>query len=206
MKKEERDEIREATGKGPIMRNAQKLLWDLKENFNFGLELWRKGGGWSPPIPSEESEEDIKNLVKDTEMESKKFIIGQLKNIHGDKWWQEGIPEGVKQTIKNKIKQEVKRFPYKQEKIKKISDEDRFLLYSSTSDLKEIMKKKNNWEKLEQVFGDQEYASSQFKSLETIRNAYIGHEERKEEIDVIEKNLGYWGTKWIRRCIGLNKI
>jgi len=43
-----------------------------------------------------------------------------------------------------------------------------------------------------------------FISLENIRNTFIGHEERKVEIDDIEKNLGYWGTKWIRRCIGLD--
>lgn len=199
----ERDEIRRGTGKGKVMENTQQLVWDLKEKFNFGLELWRKGG-WSPPIPSEESEENIKKIIKDTEKQSKKFIIDEIEKIHGEKWWAEGIPEAIKQTIKDKIEQEIKRFPPKRAKINSYSDKKKFIIYSSTSDLKEIIKKKSNWKKLVRIFGDLEYTSSQFKSLEVIRNAYIGHEEKKEEIDEIEKNLGYWGTKWIRRCIGVD--
>jgi len=201
----ERDNIRKQSSKGWVMKNTQMLIWDLKEEFNFGLELWRKGGGWAPPVPGDVSEESIKELVKDTEMQSKKYILEELEIIHGEKWWVEGIPEGIKQAIKGKIEQEIKRFPPKKEKINSYSDKQKFEFYSSTSDLKEIIKKKNNWEKLAGIFGDLEYTSSQFKSLEVIRNAYIGHEERKGEIDEIEKNLGYWGTKWIRRCIGLDK-
>ncbi len=200
----ERDNIRKESSKGWVLQNAQMLIWYLKEEFNFGLELWRKGG-WAPSIPDEESEESIKELIKDTEIQSKKYIVEELAKIHGETWWVEGIPEGVKRTIKDKIDQDIKRFTFKREKINSYTNEKKFIMYSSTSDLKEIVKKKNNWEKLAEVFGDSEYTSSQFKSLEVIRNVYIGHEERKEEIDEIEKNLGYWGTKWIRRCIGLDK-
>ena len=200
----ERDNIRKESSKGWVLQNTQMLIWDLKEELNFGLELWRKGG-WAKPIPDGESEESIKELIKDTEIQSKKYLLEELIKIHGEKWWVEGVPEGVKRTIKDKIDQDIKRFPFKREKINLYPNEKKIIMYSSTSDLKEFVKKKNNWEKLAGVFGDLEYTSSQFKSLEVIRNAYIGHEERKEEIDEIEKNLGYWGTKWIRRCIGLDK-
>lgn len=200
-----RDKIRKESSKGWVLQNTQMLIWDLKEEFNFGLELWRKGG-WAPPVPEGVSEENIKELIKNTEMQSKKYLLEELTKIHGEKWWVERIPEGVKQAIKGKMEQEVKRFPPKKEKINSYSDKQKFEFYSSTSDLKEIIKKKNNWGKLAGIFGDMEYTSSQFKSLEVIRNVYIGHEERKGEIDEIEKNLGYWGTKWIRRCIGLDKI
>lgn len=200
----ERDAIRSGTGKGKVMENTQRLVWDLKEKFNFGLELWRKGG-WSPPIPSEESDERIKEMIPNTENQVRSFIIEKLRKTHGKRWYVEGIPEGVKQTIKEKIEQEINRFPFKREKIQSYSEEKKLTIYSSTADLKEIIKKKNNWEKLSEIFRDQEYTSSQFKSLEVIRNAYVGHEQRKEELDKIEKNLGYWGMKWIRRCVGLDK-
>jgi len=207
MSDSERDQIRKDSTKDKVMMNTQRLVWNLKEEFNFGVELWFKGG-WVPPIPSEEdNEERIKNLIKDTQTKSKEFLIRELKKIHGEReWWLVGVPEGVKQRISDKIKQELKRSPYKKEIISAYTNEKRFINYSSTSDLKEVIRMKNNSKKLSRIFGDMEYSSSQFKSLEILRNAYIGHEEegRKEDIDEIEKKLGYWGTKWIRRCIGLN--
>lgn len=200
------DQFRKGSTKGLVLKSAQELLWYIKEDHKtegFGAELWLDGKGWSPQIPDEQSNEKIKELVKDTELESKKFVIEKLKTIHGEKWWDSGIPEGVKQNIRRVIYQELTKAPYKKVEIGTYSNEKRFFNYSSTSDLKEAIKYSPNWKVLERIFGDAEYMSSHFKSLENIRNAFIGHEERRQDIDIIIKNLGYWGTRWIRRCMEL---
>lgn len=200
------DQFRKGSTKGLVLKSAQELLWDIKEDHKtkgFGAELWLDGKGWSPPIPDEQSNEKIKELVKDTELESKKFVMEKLKTIHGEKWWDSGIPEGVKQNIRRVIDQELTKAPYKKVEIDSYLNEKRFFNYSSTSDLKEAIKYSPNWKVLGRTFGDAEYMSSHFKSLENIRNAFIGHEERRQDIDIIIKNLGYWGTRWLRRCMEL---
>jgi hypothetical protein len=40
-------------------------------------------------------------------------------------------------------------------------------------------------------------------SFVDLRNIYAHHEE--QECDVVIKNLGYWATRWIRKCSGLDK-
>jgi DGQHR domain-containing protein len=202
---EERDDIRKGSNKALMMRNTQKLLWELKEQTGFGMELWVDGKGWSPPIPKEEDNDElIRQLINKTLLETKKFIIAKLKAIHQEKWWVEGVPQGIKENIQKNIASNLTKYPYKAEEFKLYSYENKFLEFSSPSDLKEVIKYGKNWHELSHIFGDAEYASSQFKSFENIRNMYVGHEERKVNVDEIEKKLGYWGTKWIRRCVGLD--
>lgn len=199
------NDLRSASNKSMVVKNSQMLLWDLYDSYQFGAELWKDGRGWSPPIPNEESDENVENMVKETGIKLKNFIIKKLNSFHKEKWWEIGIPEGVKQNIiKNMENALSNAAAYKRPEVLAYPYEKKFFLYSSTSDLKEIIRYPINWKQLAHLFGDVEYISSMLKSLENIRNAFIGHEERKEEVDEIQKNLGYWGTKWIRRCIGLD--
>ncbi|MBN2423170.1 DGQHR domain-containing protein [Candidatus Woesearchaeota archaeon] len=201
---QEIDTIRSASNQSMVLKNSQMLLWDLYDSCQFGAELWKDGRGYAPPIPGEEDDENIKSMVKETEIEMKNFILKKLNSFHKDQWWAQGIPEGVKQNIVRNIENSLSKVPYKRREVLAYPNEKKFLLYSSTSDLKEVIKYSINWKQFAHLFGDVDFISARLKSLEELRNAFIGHEERKEEIDEIQKNLGYWETKWIRRCIGLD--
>ena len=45
MSSDERDAIRKASNKGQVNENAQRLLWDLKERFDFGMNCGAKEDG-----------------------------------------------------------------------------------------------------------------------------------------------------------------
>lgn len=200
----ERDKIRKGSSKGMVLENAQILIWDLKEEFNFGLELWRKDG-WTPEIPKEEGDEQIKKLIDDTEIQVRSFIIQELKKLHEKSWWKEGVPEGIKDYIKRVISQDIAKTPWKKKELLSYP-EDKKLVFASTSHLKEIIINRKNWKQFEEAFArDKEIVSTAFKFFEAIRNKYI-HPEREEELAEIERGLGYWNMRWIRRCIGLDSV
>ena len=199
----ERDKIRKESSKGWVMQNAQMLIWDLKEEFNFGLELWRKGG-WTPEVPKEETDGNIRALLEDTEKTLRSFIIGELKKIYGDGWWRQGITKGVKDNVEEKIASQISTEPWKKDELTNLDPERKFMGFTDTPNLKETIQFTSNWKSFENVFiKDKEYTMAQFKSFEFIRNKYQHFVEH--ECDEISKNLGYWGMQWIRRCIGLDK-
>jgi len=205
MSESKRSDIRRATGKGPIVESAQKLVWNLKEKFNFGIELWNKGG-WTPSIPDEDSDERIKELVEDTEKKVRSFIIDELQKIHKESWYKIGVPKGVKDYIDGIIGKDISRAPYKKEKLLALPAEEK-IICCSPSHLKEIIINNANWDQFKNTFAnDKECVSVQFKFFESLRNKVKAHPERDKEIflDEIEKKLGYWGMRWIRRCIGLD--
>jgi len=72
--------------------------------------LWKKGG-WTPGIPEDESDEKIKDLIIETEIEMKSFIIRELKFLLKEEWWEKGIPSGTKNYIKEIIK--IQPHPFK---------------------------------------------------------------------------------------------
>jgi len=199
-----RDKIRSGTAKGLIKRNAQMLIWDLKEEFNFGLELWRKGG-WTPSVPKEESDKDIRSLLEDTEKSLRDFIMKELEKEYGGGWWRQGIPKGVKDNIKEKIEIQISREAWRRDELHSLAPERKFKGFTDTSHLREVIKFTINWKLFENIFiKDKEYTMAQFKSFEFVRHKYQHFVEH--ECDEISKNLGYWGMKWIRRCIGLNRV
>lgn len=199
----ERDKIRKGTSKGMVMENAQRLVWDLKEELGFGRELWHKGG-WAPGIPSEESDENIRGLLEETEKSLRDFIIIELKRQYGNNWWKQGIPPGVRDQIKEKIDAQMNAEPWRRQELTNLSPERKFKGFVDTPHLKETIKFTINWRSFENVFiKDKEYTIAQFKSFEFVRNKYQHFVEH--ECDEISKNLGYWGMQWIRRCIGLSK-
>jgi len=201
---EKRAEIRGESNKKLIMKNTQRLVWDLREAINFGLELWHNGG-WNPEIPKEENNDRIiESLIDDTEIKVRSFIIRELKKCHGKLWWKKGIPEGVRSYIKKIIKKDISKSPYRKKELLSSSLEKN-LTKISTSHLKEIIINKNNWERFEETFAkDKDIVSVAFIFFETLRNKYK-HSGRRKELTEIERGLGYWNMKWIRRCIGLKK-
>jgi hypothetical protein len=199
MKEDERDSIRKRTGKGPILTSAQQLIWDLKEQYNFGSELWAKGG-WTPSVPKEESDQDIRALVEGTEIQIRKYVIQNLKEYHGEEWYQKGIPEGVKEYINKVLGQDIKISPWKDPL--KCSDDEK-ITKMATPHLREIIINNKNWDKFKDTFwNDKEFVNISFKYFENIRNKY-SHPERVLDMEPEERGLGYWFTRSIRKCIGL---
>ncbi|OGK41578.1 hypothetical protein A3A74_08145 [Candidatus Roizmanbacteria bacterium RIFCSPLOWO2_01_FULL_35_13] len=204
MTQEERNKIRSDTNREMIVENTQKLLWDLKERTDFGIELWKKGG-WNPGIPENESDERIKDLIDETEVELKSFIIQELKLLFGKEWWEKGIPSDTEEYIKNIIKKDISKSPWKEDRLTSLPQEEK-LRFASTSHLKDLIIKKNNWVQFEKCFAkDKEIVSTAFKFYETLRNKYM-HPDRIKDLDDIEKGLGYWNMRWLRKCIGLVEL
>lgn len=198
-----RDNIRKESSKGWVLQNTQMLIWDLKQEFNFGIELWRKGG-WTDDIPKEETDGNIRALLEDTEKSLRDFIIRKLKEEYGDKWWRQGITKGVKDEVKEKIESQIGMEPWRREELQALKPERRFKGFTDTSHLREVIKFTPNWTIFENTFAkDKEYAMAQFKSFEFIRNKYQHFAEH--ECDESSKNFGYWGMQCIRKCIGLDK-
>jgi len=199
MSDEQRSKIRKQTGKGPLVENAKQMVWWIKEKFNgFGLELLRD---WAPSLPSEENDEHIDQHLGDTERKLRSFIAKELRKYYGEQWWRPGIPGDIRKYIKKQIEDQMKKEPWRKNKLLSYSSVKK-LDYTTTGHLGEIIKYGSNWKHFEKVFiEDKEYALAQFKSFKIIRDTYDHH--REQECDEITKKLGYWGMRWIRKCMGL---
>jgi len=199
MSDEERSKIRKQTAKGPLAENARQMAWWIKEEFDgFGLELLLN---WAPPRPKELSDEDIRQNLEGTEINLRDFIARELKKLYGEPWWSQGVPQGVKNKASEKIAAEIKKTPWKKDELSSLPPE-RKLNFIDTPDLREIIQCGSNWEHFKHMFiEDKEYTGAQFKSFEYVRNKYQHFAE--DECDEITKNLGYWGMRWIGKCMGL---
>lgn len=200
----EKDSIRGESNKKLVLKNTQKLLWYLKEKTNFGLELWREGG-WTPDVPSEDTDEKIKNLIEDTEIKVILFITKKLKETYGDLWWEKGVNEDIKNYIEERvIPGDVKIAPWKEKEEVPSMPPERKLIKASTAAWRMIITDDNNWKQFQDTFAkEKENISVSLKYFENIRNKYL-HPARKIDLTDIEKGLGYWNMRWIRRCIGLD--
>lgn len=196
-----RNAIRKQSAKGLVLENAKSLAWEIKEEFReFGLELLKD---WAPPVPEEESHEHIKQLLEDTEIMTRVFIIEELKKPYNAQWYPRGIPAVIKKRIDQQVEKEIDKHPRQRVKLLSLPAEQK-LNYTTIGDLKEIIRCRTNWKLFQDIFGtDKGYASAQFTSFERLRNIYAHH--REETCDEIEKRLGYWGVKWIAKRIGLDE-
>jgi DNA sulfur modification protein DndB len=198
----EKKRIRGSSSLKAVMNNAQQMAWWIKEQFeDFGLAILRN---WAPQRPKEVTDDDIRKLLEDTEKNLRKLIIEKLKEKYGEKWWKQGVPEGVRKGIDKKIEDESKgESQLRKEELLSLSSERKLLGYSDTPHLREIIKFTPNWEFFQNIFiKDEDYTLSQFKSFEKVRNKYQHFTEHELYED--EKNLGFWGMKWIRRHVGLD--
>lgn len=202
MSDEEKKRIRGSSSLKAVMNNAQQMAWWIKEEFeDFGLAILRN---WAPQRPKEVTDDDIRNLLEDTEKNLRQLIIEKLKERYGEKWWKQGVPEGVRKNIDEKIKDESEgESQLRKQELLSLSPERKLLGYSDTPHLREIIKFTPNWEFFQNIFiKDEEYTLAQFKSFEKVRNKYQHFTEHELYDD--EKNLGFWGMKWIRRYVGLD--
>lgn len=203
MPKDKRISIRKQVGKGPLTENAKQMTWWIKEEFDgFGRELLRN---WAPPRPEKLSDEDIKQLLGDTEINLRSFIAKELKSLYGEAWWRQGIPEGIKNYANERIKERGEKEPWQKDALFLLPPE-RKLDYIATPHLREIIVYNPNWEhRFKHIFvKDKDIASAWFKFFEELRDTYGHH--REQQCTEATKNLGYWGMKQIRGCIGLEKM
>jgi len=201
MSDQQRSNIRKQTAKGLVLQNAKRMVWWINEKHRgFGLELL---GAGEPPVPEEESDEHIKQLLEDTEKMLRVFAIEELKKSYNAQWYPKGIPATIKKRIDEQIKKEISKDPRQKAKLLSLPAEER-LTHTTIGDLKEIIRCRSNWKLFEDIFGtDKEYASAQFTSFERLRNIYA--HRREDTCDEIEKKLGYWGVKWIAKRISLDE-
>lgn len=197
MSDQQRGEIRRASAKALVVENAQKMAWWIREEFDgFGLEILRD---WAPPVPTGQTDEKIERLLEDTERRLRVFIPRRLKETYGEKWFGR-IDKETRKYIHKRLQEQIAREQWRKAEFLSLPQEKR-MRFTTTGQLKDIIDA--NWEAFEEVFIDQPYALAQLKSFVTLRNIYAHHEE--QECDVVVKNLGYWATRWIRKCMGLNE-
>lgn len=197
MSDQQRGEIRRASAKALVVENAQKMAWWIREEFDgFGLEILRD---WAPPVPTSQTDEKIERLLEDTERRLRVFIPRRLKETYGEKWFG-CIDKETRKYIHKRLQEQIAREQWRKAELLSLPQEKR-MRFTTTGQLKDIIDA--NWEAFEEVFIDQPYALAQLKSFVTLRNIYAHHEE--QECDVVVKNLGYWATRWIRKCMGLNE-
>lgn len=195
MSDEERSRIRKQTGKGPLMENAKKIVWWIKEEFEgFGLEILLD---WAPPVPSGQTDEDIDRLLEDTERHLRIFIPKQLKRTYADRWFGR-IDKDIRDYIHKELERAIDKEKWKERQLRSLTPEEK-MRFTTTGQLKKIIG--DNWDMFEEVFPFKPWVLAQFKSFVDLRNVYAHHEE--EQCDIVIKNLGYWATRWIRKCIGL---
>lgn len=201
MSDQQRSNIRKQTAKGLVLQNAKRMVWWINEEYEgFGLELL---GAGEPPVPEEESDEHIKQLLKDTEKELRSFAIQELRKTYNGQWYPKGIPDAIKKRIDEQMGKEIEKEPRRKTELLSLPSENR-LIYTTIGDLKEVIRCRRNWKLFQDIFGnDKEYASAQFTSFERLRNIYA--HRREDACDEIEKKLGYWGVRWIAKCIGLDR-
>jgi len=200
------DEIRKGSTKGLVMRNTQMLLWDLKEDTGFGLELWNSNTAWNPGMPKIK-DSNIIELIDDTEIKLRETIVKVLKKQYGNEWFDKGLNDTIRGGITRSIEQDISRFPWKKRSVESMSNEER-LKFSVTSSLKEIIIEKKNWDLFKDIFSRyKECVSVQLGFFENFRNKYK-HPERSLKLDDVEKGLGFFGMGWVRKCLGLdpNKV
>lgn len=201
MSDQQRSNIRKQTAKGLVVQNAKRMVWWINEEYEgFGLELL---GAGELPIPEEESEGHIKQLLEDTENQLRSFSIQELRKTHKAEWHRKGIPDIVKERIEEEIQKKINEDPRQKTKLLSLSPQER-LKFTTIGDLKEIIRCRSNWKHFVEIFGtDKEYTSAQFTSFQRLRNTYL---HRREDIcDEIEKKLGYWAMRWIAEHSGLDK-
>lgn len=197
----EKQQIRSSSG-GSVLNNAKLMAWWIKETYpEFGLEILKN---YAYPKPKEITDTQIRELLEDTEKSLRKFIIEKLKEKYGGPWWKQGIPQEVKDSIEENIKRDsLNESEARKKELLSLDPERKINGYTDTSSFRQIIKIKLNWDFFQNIFlKDKEYTLSQFKSFEKARNKYSHNAE--QELYEDEKNLGFWGMKWIRRYIGLD--
>lgn len=186
---------------GGVLINARQMAWWIKEvHPEFGLEILKS---WAPPRPKEITDAQIRELLENTEKGLRELIIRKLKERYNDEWWKQGIPGDVKKEIKAKIENDSKG---ESEEVKRellsLDGERKIKGYSYTHHLRKIITHNPNWEFFKSIFvKDKEYTYAMFRSFEKVRIKYQHFSE--QELYEDEKNLGFWGMKWIRRYVGL---
>jgi DNA sulfur modification protein DndB len=202
---QKKNAIRSGSNKGLVLRNTQMLLWDLKEETGFGLELWNSPKSWTPGMPQIEKK-GIIELIDDTEIKLREIITKKFKEHYGENWFKEGvlsIDSDINKNIERATEQEIRKFPWKRIEITSLSDEKK-LMYSLTSDLQKIIVNNANWKLFEDIFYKyKDCVMVQFSFFENFRNKYK-HPERAIDLDEVEEGIGYFGMGWIRKCLGLN--
>jgi DGQHR domain-containing protein len=138
-------------------------------------------------------------LLEDTERRLRVFISQRLETVYGAKWFGR-IDKEIRDYIQKKVEEEIARERWKESQLISLPP-DKKMRFTTTGHLKKIIE--DNWDAFEDLFLDKQFALAQFKSFVDLRHVYAHH--REEECDIVVKNLGYWATRWIRKCIGLNK-
>lgn len=195
-----RSEIRKATGKGPRMDNAAKIVLEIEDKFRgFGRELLRSW--WPSEFQISVPELELRKLSDDLEKQLRAFVAESVTKHYGENWWREDIiPKDVIENAERVIKSEYRKTPYMRRDIKMFTPQEK-LDGVDLGGLTKIILKGANWHAFEGVFLDKEYTRAYLRFFKDFRDPDRHVRETLDSDHV--KLMAYGATKWIRKCIGL---
>jgi len=194
---ERSSEFRKRRGLAGQSESALELCQKIKEDFSdFPLPRVKlpdlpKDAGKAPP-------ESVDQLIKDTELALREFILERLREAYGENWYRSGVPGGVKNAIKERLEEEYCKRPYRREEIEHTPEQK--LEFADIGHLKDTIIYGNNWSLFENVFGNKKNVERHFADYIDLRNAHLAHPRK---VDPVVWDKGRGAIKWIRKCLRL---
>lgn len=190
------NKVKKQTGRGPQSENAGFLEDEIKKCVP---DFWSPRIGGHPSVPSTTEPPIISSIeekAKNTEPILRSFILQKLKQIHGNKWWKQGLPGGIKKGADKKWETEIKSKPFRRGE--KNQNEIKFENFCGLGELKDIVIYGTNWSQaFEPVFITKDNFERNIKDVKALRDP-SSHGRRIDDEDV---HHGIAALSWLSRCI-----
>jgi DGQHR domain-containing protein len=191
-------EFRRRSGQSGQQESAEELINQIKKEYPDYFLVPVIDSGIQGKLPTEKIEDTLSldDIIKDTELRLRGFVLANLRLIHEDAWFRKGIPGGVKKQINSYMEDEIRKHPYRESELR--NNLDHRLEFSSLGQLKDIIIYAENWSYFEGIFKAQNNVEIYFTDFKDLRNAYRGH---MRHVDPVLMNRGRAAITWIQRCV-----
>lgn len=195
MDTELQEKIRTQTGRGPQRFNAGYLECAIQR---LDPTFWSPLISKSPPTPLTKEPPSIPSIeekIRLAEPVLRNFVLEKLNQIHGDKWWRQGVPGGPKKDADDKWMAEISRKKY----LHREKNQNQWKFESlGLGHMVDIIIYGENWERIfEQWFGNKDELKRRIKDIMALRNPSV--HRKPDDQDVVD---GEGGLLWLSKCIG----
>ncbi len=194
------DELRKKRGSAGQSESAADLCRQINQQF----KDFRLPPTQPKPLPKDSrqvSEEDVKKQVENIEKYLRRFVFEKLNELHGNKWYELGVPGDIsepnspKGTIEKLLNEELSNNPYREEEFQ--SHPELKLDFTFLGHLSQIIIAKQNRKVFEHTFRSPQRVQQQFGHLITLRNAL----QHFRSIDRVDWENGRTAIMWISKCL-----
>ncbi len=194
------DNLRKMRGSAGQTESAGILCGEIKKRF----DDFRLPPVLPKPLPKDKrqvTEEEVRKQIEDTEKYLRGFVFEKLGEVHGGKWYSEGVPgdendqTSPKGTIAKHYKERIDAVPYVREDYE-LSPE-RKLEFTHLGNLKDMIVAKQNWQIFQETFGSQKSVQKHFSNVIALRDAL----QHFRTLDRVEWEYGRAAIMWVRKCL-----